>query len=217
MPSALRFLLVEDQQLMCDLLQSKLQIAFPGCEIVEKHTLAELETLKQHEVFDLAIVDLQLPDGNAMTWVDRWTEQPIERRVLLVTGSDGDAILHRAFHSRVQGFVHKTDASPSLISAINAVLGGEIYFSNKIQQMRTRMKNDPHFFDKIFSEREQAVLPHFARGMRNEEIAELMELTPITVQDYRRRIMGKLNVHREADLIRWANRMGFGRITDLSK
>ena len=202
---------------MCDLLQSKLQIAFPSCEIVEKHTLAELEALDQGEIFDLAIVDLQLPDGNAMTWVDRWTEPPVERRVLLVTGSDGDAILHRAFNSRVQGFVHKTDASPSLISAIQTILRGEIYFSIKIQQMRTRMTSDPLFFNKIFSEREQALLPWFARGMRNEDIAKLVNITPVTVQDYRRRVMAKLNVHREADLIRWANRMGFGRITDLQK
>lgn len=217
MPIALRFLLVEDQQLMCDLLQSKLQTAFPGCEIVEKQTLAELKTLAPGEQFDLAIVDLQLPDGNAMSWVDRWTEPPAERRVLLVTGSDGDAVLHRAFNSRVQGFVHKTDASPSLIGAIQAILNGEIYFSKKIQQMRTRMTSDPLFFNKIFSERDQALLPWFARGMRNDEIAQLMEISPVTVQDYRRKIMSKLNVHREADLIRWANRMGFGRITDLPK
>jgi len=77
--------------------------------------------------------------------------------------------------------------------------------------MRSRMQTDPLFFAKILSDREQEMLKYIGRGLRNSEVALMVQppLSEATVADHRKRIMQKLKLHREADLIRYAQEKGF--------
>jgi DNA-binding NarL/FixJ family response regulator len=207
----LHFLLVEDQQLLRELLRSHLQNEFPGCKIVEVETLAGLASISSSSVFDLTIVDLELPDGNSMEWVIERVKQPTEPRMLILSSSDEDYVLYRALHSNIPGFVHKNDSTETLLAAIRAVLGGDVFFSSTVQKMRSRMQKDPLFFAKILSDREQEILKYIGRGLRNAEVAQMVHppLSESTVADHRKRIMNKLKLHREADLIRYAQEKGF--------
>jgi DNA-binding NarL/FixJ family response regulator len=216
MPHAFRFLLAEDQQLLRVLLRTRIEADFPGCDITEMQTLAELLRIGKDTLFDLAIIDLQFPDGNAMNWIIQRTQQQSDQRLIVLTSSQEDYIIYRALHSNVRGFVHKNDDMSTLTLAIKAVLGGSIFFSETVQKMRVRMGSDPNFFSKIFSEREQQVLELLGQGLRNAQIGRMMKppLAETSVQDYRRRIMAKLGVHRDADLIRYANKVGFSNIKE---
>jgi DNA-binding NarL/FixJ family response regulator len=207
----LQFLLVEDQQLLRELLRAHLEHEFPGCRIIEIETLAELANVKSDSAFDLSIVDLELPDGNAMEWVIDRVKQPLEPRVLILSSSDEDYVLYRALHSNIPGFVHKNDSTETLLSAIKTVLGGDVFFSSTVQKMRSRMQSEPLFFAKILSDREQEILKYIGRGLRNAEVAQMVDppLSESTVADHRKRIMQKLKLHREADLIRYAQEKGF--------
>jgi len=207
----LQFLLVEDQQLMRELLRSHLQREFSGCNIVEIESLAGLLKISSSSVFDLSIVDLEMPDGNAMDWVIERVKLPEQPRVLILSSSDEDYVLYRALHSNIPGFVHKNDNTETLLAAIKAVLAGDVFFSSTVQKMRSRMQSEPLFFAKILSDREQEILKHIGRGLRNSEIAQLVNppLSESTVADHRKRIMQKLKLHREADLIRYAQEKGF--------
>jgi len=207
----LKFLLVEDQQLLRELLRVHLEQEFPGCSIVEIETLAGLSLVKSDSIFDLSIVDLELLDGNAMEWVIDRVKQPTEPRVLILSSSDEDYVLYRALHSNIPGFVHKNDSTETLLAAIKTVLGGDVFFSSTVQKMRSRMQSDPLFFAKILSDREQEILKYIGRGLRNTEVAQMVAppLSESTVADHRKRIMQKLKLHREADLIRYAQEKGF--------
>jgi DNA-binding NarL/FixJ family response regulator len=207
----LQFLLVEDQQLLRELLRSHLEQEFPDSRIVEIETLAGLSRITSGSAFDLSIVDLELPDGNAMEWVIDRVKQPNEPRVLILSSSDEDYVLYRALHSNIPGFVHKNDSTETLLAAIKTVLGGDVFFSSTVQKMRSRMQSDPLFFAKILSDREQEILKCIGRGLRNAEVAQLVNppLSESTVADHRKRIMQKLKLHREADLIRYAQEKGF--------
>jgi DNA-binding NarL/FixJ family response regulator len=207
-----RFLLVEDQKLLRELLRTHLIDEFAGCEVVEVATLAELLRIGDGERFDLSIVDLQLPDGNAMEWVTGWVEHESEPNVLVLSESDEDYVLFWALNSKVQGFVHKNDDRSTLLTGIKTVLNGGLFFSESVKKMRARMGSDPMFFNKVLSVREQEILKHLGAGLRNAEVAQMLSLTEQTVQDHRRRIMKKLGLHREAELIRYANRKGFSQI-----
>jgi len=207
----LQFLLVEDQQLLRELLRAHLEQEFPACSIVEIETMAGLSLIKSDSVFDLSIVDLELPDGNAMEWVIDRVKQPGGPRVLILSSSDEDYILYRALHSNIPGFVHKNDSTETLLAAIKTVLMGDVFFSSTVQKMRSRMQSDPLFFAKILSDREQEILKLIGRGLRNSEVAQMVSppLSESTVADHRKRIMQKLKLHREADLIRYAQDKGF--------
>ena len=106
----LHFFLVEDQLILRQLLKAHLQEEFPGCRISEAGSLSEARALeKSLGQTDLAIVDLELADGNSLDWVENWLKGPGKPRVILLSAISEEYVLFRALQSNLPGFVHKTD------------------------------------------------------------------------------------------------------------
>ncbi|HEU5077903.1 MAG TPA: response regulator transcription factor [Opitutaceae bacterium] len=207
-----RFFILEDQTILRELLRTHLQKEFPKCTIVEAKTLAEARTaMSVSEAYDLAIVDLELPDGNALDWIISWMQGNSQRKALILSSVREDYVLYRALHSNVPGFVHKNDDTEVLRLAIRSVLAGGMFFSSTVQKMRTRIGADPVFFNKVLSEREQEALVYLGKGLSNEEVAEYLGLKASSVQDHRKHIMNKLGIHSQAELMRYAVEKGFSK------
>ena len=211
-PKPTRFLLVEDQKLLRELLLAHLREAYLGCEVTEVATMAELTSLRSMDSFTLGIVDLELPDGNSLDWVVDWVKRPSEPKAIVLSSTSEDYVLFRAQHSGMQGFVHKDDGTEVLHDAIHKVVNGGMFFSEIVQQMRSRMQSDPSFFNKILSEREQKLLEYLGQGLNNEDVARALGLSASTIADHRKRIMAKLGIHSQVELVRFAVRKGFSRI-----
>jgi DNA-binding NarL/FixJ family response regulator len=75
-----------------------------------------------------------------------------------------DFVLARALRSQTSGFVHKNDSRESLISGIELVLSGNLYYSPTVQRLRNAMVSDPVLFSKILSDKEQQILRLIAEG-----------------------------------------------------
>lgn len=203
---------MEDQLLLRQLLAGHLRTEFPGCQISEAGSLAELRASeKKLRQLDLAIVDLELPDGNALDWVEDWVKSQAEPRVIILSASSEDYVLFRALRSNLPGFVHKSDDTELLHLAIKAVLAGGVFFSSTVQRMRSRMQTDPGFFNRVISEREQKILELLGQGLSNDEVAQLLGLKEATVSDHRKNIMSKLDLHSQSELMRYARAKGFSR------
>jgi two-component system response regulator NreC len=207
----LRILVVEDQTILRQLLCQHLQGTYPGCEVTEFSTLAQCRGVSAScPRLDLAIVDLDLPDGNAMDWVQEWLKNE-DNKAIILSSINEDYVLFRALQSNVQGYVHKNDATEMLHTAIGVVLAGGVLFSPTVQEMRTRMQADPAFFNKILSEREQEVLELLGKGLPVSEVAALLGLREVTVGDHRKHIMNKLGLHSQGDIMVYAREKGFVR------
>lgn len=210
---SLHFLVVEDQTILRKLLHSHLTEEFPGCRITEASSMAELTKIDFSQLHpDLAIVDLELPDGNALDWVEERVRAPDQPKVIILTSVEEDYVLFRAIHSNLPGFVHKNDDTTILHLAIKTVLAGGVFFSPTVRKMRSRMQSDPSFFTKVLSDREQRILEYLGQGLSNEEVAQLFGLRVSSVADHRKNIMAKLNLHNQAELMRYALEKGFSRI-----
>ena len=162
--------------------------------------------------FDLAIVDLELPDGNSMEWVIDWTDTGEQRKAIILTSVCEDYVLYQALHSNIPGFVHKNDEIQTLHLAIKTVLGDGVFFSSSVQRMRARMQRDPIFYNKVLSDREQEALIFLGQGLSNEEVAEYLGLKASSVQAHRKHIMSKLGIHSQVELMRYAVEKGFCKI-----
>lgn len=209
----LHFLIVEDQTILRRLLQSHLQREYPTCNLSEATTMADLKRLKLGELRpDLSIVDLELPDGNSLEWVEAQIRSSMQPKIILLTSVQEDYVLFRAIHSNLPGFVHKNDDVSILHLAISTVLAGGVFFSPTVQKMRSRMQSDPNFFTKVLSDREQKVLEYLGQGLSNDEVAQLFGLRESSVADHRKNIMSKLGLHNQAELMRYALEKGFSRI-----
>jgi DNA-binding NarL/FixJ family response regulator len=208
---SLLFLVVEDQTLVRQLVIADIQKKFPGCRIIEAGSLDELRQLDSKGLgpVNLAIVDLEMPDGNALEWVEAYTEREGRPKVLLLSSLVEDFVLARALRSHAAGFVHKNDSKESLIAGIELVLSGHLYYSPTVRRLRSSMDADPALFSKILSDKEQQILRLIAEGNSNEEIAEIEGCKVTTVLFHRKNIMNKLNIHSAPELMRYAFQKGF--------
>ncbi len=193
---SLRFLIVEDQTLVRQLVIADVQKKFSGCGIIEAGSLEELKQLDSKGLgpLSLAIVDLDLPDGNALEWVEAYTKREGRPNVLLLSSMVEDFVLARALRSHAAGFVHKNDSRDSLIAGIELVLGGRFPTTRRPwRRLRSSMDSDPVLFSKILSDKEQQILRLIAEGNSNEEIAEIEGSKVATILFHRKNVMNKLN------------------------
>ena len=203
-------LLIEDHSLVRRLIANHLRGQLKRCQIIEADSLAKLATLAEKigEV-RLAIVDLELPDGNAIEWIEGATSQYPELRIIVLSSVNQDVILYRALRCGVAGFVHKSDDLELLETAIGTVLGGGGFLSPKIQRMRSAMSAHPDFFVKILSDREQAVLRCIAQGLSVPETASILGLSENAVFKHHSSVKGKLGIRNDQELTLYAVRKGF--------
>jgi DNA-binding NarL/FixJ family response regulator len=206
----MRILLIEDHALVRSLIANHLRGQLPSCEIIEADSLAKLLTLAEKVAgVQLAIVDLELPDGNAIEWIEGVASQHPEMRVIVLSSVNQDVILYRALRCGVAGFVHKSDSLDLLQTAVKTVLGGAGFLSPNIQKMRAAMSAHPDFFVKILSEREQAVLRCIAQGLSVPETASMLGVSENAVRKHHHAVMGKLGIHNDQELTLYAVRKGF--------
>lgn len=209
------FLVVEDQNMFRNAIKRELSDQYRGCRFTEARTVAELRALSSRVAeFSLAVVDLELPDGTALDWISETAQQPGAPPIIILSSVDAkhEFIVYRAAEAGIPGFVHKNDDSSVLHQAIQIVMSGGMFFSPTVQQMRRRIQSKPDFFNKILTPREQELLRYIGEGQSNEEIAEKMAIRLASVLEHRKRIMTKLDIHRERELMKYALEKGFSKI-----
>jgi DNA-binding NarL/FixJ family response regulator len=96
-----------------------------------------------------------------------------------------------------------------LRAGLAEVLAGHRFFPAGVRDALRAVRSDPDAFFKILSERELAMLPLLCLGSPDTQIAQQTGLSPATVKSHRQHIMSKLDLHRAADLVRWAAEKGF--------
>jgi len=158
----------------------------------------------------VALLGLSLPDVDAFTVIDELAVLPEPPRVLLFTAQAAEATLFRIGRSVVNGLVWKSsDAVRELPKAFHAVLSGRTYFPATFHAAMREWRCRPDAFSKILSDRELELLPLLGRGLSDAEVAARKGISVATVHSHRQRIMGKLDLHRTAELMRWAAEKGF--------
>lgn len=160
---------------------------------------------------DIILLDLRLPDMDGFTVVERLPERRPATRVLILSARNDAVTIFRARDPRVHGFLWKTgDVKARLAAALEQLAAGHRYFPDEVRRAWTTQRADPAAFFKILSARELELMPYFARGWDDAEIARELGLSVLTVKSHRQHAMAKVGVHRTPQLIHWAIRLGFG-------
>jgi DNA-binding NarL/FixJ family response regulator len=213
----MKFVLVEDQAMFRALIRKLLIEECKGKVSLEAGTLAELrtnfETLREA---DLILLDIRLPDGDGIDFVDELVKGRVSTPVLLFSSSCEDYVVHRVSRAFVQGFVHKDEDPQMLLTAIQMVAAGGAFFSPRFVERRGKLARDQSSFDKLLSPREQDFLRLIGAGCSDAEAAAELGLGAATAQTHRRNVMGKLNLHTAQELQAYALKMGFTTIDRLS-
>jgi two-component system NarL family response regulator len=212
----MKFVLVEDQVLFRGLMRRLLIEDCKGTVVLEVGTLAELRAnLKIVETADLLLLDIRLPDGDGIDFVDEMVRAHVPTPVLLFSGSCEDYIVHRVSRSFVQGFVHKDEDQKVLLTAIQMIASGGAFFSPRFVSRQRQLAGDQTSFDKLLSPREQDFVKFIGAGFTDSEAAAALGLNSSTAQTHRRNIMAKLNLHSAQELQTFALKAGFTTIDRL--
>ena len=188
-----------------------------GDILLEVGTLAELRAnQKKLASADLLLLDIRLPDGDGLDFVEEMVKGHVATPVLLFSSSCEDYIVHRVSRSFVQGFVHKDEEPKVLLTAIQMVVAGGAFFSPRFVDRQRQLANSSESFDKLLSPREQSLLCFIGAGHTDAEAAAALGLSAETARTHRRNVMAKLNLHTAQELQAYALKGGFTTVGRLN-
>lgn len=160
---------------------------------------------------DVIVLDIAMPQLNGIDAIPQLRQvAPAVQIVILSMHSNPEYVL-RALDAGALGYVLKESAAREVADAIRAAHSRRRYLSPQIADalidhtIQGRPYQNPL---EGLSQREREILQMLAEGKSNHEIAEILSLSPKSVETYRSRLMTKLDIHDLATLIRFAIKNG---------
>ncbi|MEV6632649.1 response regulator transcription factor [Actinoplanes sp. NPDC051470] len=210
---SIRVLLADDQALIRAGFKMIID-ADPGLEVVgEAADGAEAVELCHSGRVDVVLMDIRMPhvDGIEATRRIGADERLAGVRVLVLTTFDDDDNVIYALQAGASGFLGKNVAPGDLVNAIRVVADGEALLSPRatsglvsrlIPHIRPPVTDVPQL--ALVTDRERQILLLVAHGLSNDDIAERLYLSPLTVKTHINRTMIKLNARDRAQLVVFA-------------
>jgi len=209
----IRLMLVDDHKVVRSglrmLLASESDIEIVGEAGTAKEAIASVVDLAP----DVVLMDIGLPDKSGIEATKEIKAILPEVAVVALTIHEDAEYFFKMLDAGASGYVPKRAAPEELVSAIQSAAMGEVYLYPSMAKLLVRdyLAGDSEDKEKQkdgLTEREHEVLIHLAEGASNDEIGEILVISPKTVARHRENIMRKLNLHSRAELVRYAIRKG---------
>jgi len=204
-------LILEDVAETRSWLRQVVEAAFPGSEVHEAATLREAAGVVARQAFDLAIVDLGLPDGNGTSIIGALSSSRPQTVIVVATVMGDDASVVAALSAGAHGYLLKDSPQDAFIRQLKMIEQGLPALSPSIA--RRIME---HFSRTAVSEnegedltpRERDVLGLIGRGLRNSEAARALGLSENTIASHIKSVYAKLGISTRAEAALLAARLG---------
>lgn len=202
----LRILIADDHEIVRRGIKQILQegLSFPHIgEAADTPTLIQKAT---SEPWDIVISDLSMPGGGGIEAISAIRLEKPQQRILIVSIYPEEQYAVRVIRLGASGYLNKDAATEELLKAVQVILSGRRYIHPFIAEKITlALRNQagllPH---ELLSEREFDVMIKLVSGATISEIAEQLSLSPNTVSTYRSRILQKMDMRSNADVITYA-------------
>jgi DNA-binding NarL/FixJ family response regulator len=170
------------------------------------------QTLALHP--DLAVLDIGMPLLNGIEATRQIVRRLPDVRVLILSMHSDEAYVTQALEAGAKGYLLKDSADADLIRGIADVGAGRSFFSPAVAKVMlddyVRHLAEKAVVDRFgtLSEREREVFQLVAEGHSNKEIADVLSISPATVETHRAHIFQKLDLHNTAEAVLYAVRRG---------
>jgi DNA-binding NarL/FixJ family response regulator len=171
-----------------------------------------LELVKTHKP-DVVLMDITMPGLNGLEAAARMAKEFPDVRVIILSMHNNEEYYWRALKAGAAGYLLKKAATAELAVALQQVIHGGIYLSREISTRLLKKfplegiadRKSP--FEQLTG-RQREVLQLIAEGQNTKEIAEILKISPKTVEYHRMKLMTGLNVHDVPGLVRFALSVG---------
>jgi len=171
----------------------------------EAETAQRALQLAQEQSFDVALVDIALPDKNGLDLLKLLRAAHPKLAVLILSTYSEEIYAMRALKQGASGYLTKDTPAEALVAAVRKVAAGGRHVSPVLMEKLAMMVGGGAAAShETLSNRELEVLKRIAAGESLVKIAETLHLSPHTVTTYRTRIMEKMGLQSNAELTRYA-------------
>ena len=210
----IRVLVVDDHTIVRDGICALLALA-ADIEVVGEaaNGVEALEKIKQLTP-DVVLMDIAMPVMDGLEATRRIHKEFPKTKVLVLTQYDEKDYIFSIIEVGAQGFITKMAASSELAAGIRAVHHGDSFLSPSAarflvedyrQGVSVRKNQDPY---EQLTNREREVLKLLAEGYTTQEIANMLVISPKTVEGHKTNLMAKLDIHNRTELVKYTLRKG---------
>jgi two-component system invasion response regulator UvrY len=206
----IKVLLVDDHKLIRDGIKGILEHSSDMEVAGEASTGEEAIELAKKTSPDVVLMDVNMPGMGGIEATRRVLRVKPDLKVIALTVLDDDPFPSRLHEVGARGFLTKGCPADEMLLAIRAVYNGDHYVASEVAKKHTLTEwqgNADNPF-KALSSRETQVLLQILEGQKNQEISDMLSLSPKTVSTYRQRIYEKLDLKNDVELTRLAYRHG---------
>ena len=162
---------------------------------------------------DIVIMDIAMQDMNGIEATRQIKSNNPEIKVIALSMHSERQIVVGVFRAGASGYLLKESSSLELVDAIRTIHLGRKYLSQKIsdivlQEISDVKKDTKEIGVDVLTNRECEILQLISEGNSTKKIAEVLFISPKTVESHRANIMEKLNIHNIPELTKYAIRAG---------
>ena len=210
----INLLIVDDHAIVRDGICSLLALA-GDMEVVGEAANGREGLEKARQLLpDVILMDMAMPIMDGLEAIRRIRKEFSDIKILILTQYDDKDHVFPVIQAGANGFISKTSASSELISGIRAVFAGESYLSPSIAKLfvedyqRVALTEDIKDHYEQLTDREREILKLVVEGYKTPQIAEMLTITPKTVEGHKTSMMNKLGIYNTIELVKYAIRRG---------
>ncbi|WP_424243940.1 two-component system NarL family response regulator [Elusimicrobium posterum] len=214
----IKILLADDHALVRDGIKSVLERKSKNISVIGEVSNGKelIEYVANNPKPDVYVVDIAMPFLNGIEATQKLTKADPNAKVIILSMYDDRASVEKAFKAGARGFVVKVSTADEIIDAIKEVNAGRFYLCSKVSKYvvqgflgkTTPSKKDP----SGLTPKEKQILQLIAEGYSSKEIAKEFGLSLNTIHVHRNNIMRKLDIHKQAELVRYAIKEGIAHL-----
>jgi two-component system, NarL family, response regulator NreC len=205
--------LADDHHVMRQGLRMLLEAQEDFCVVAEAGDGLEAVKLVEHLKPCVLIVDLMMPGINGLEVARQVSHHSPQTHIIVLSMYGNEPYVLEALRNGAAGYVLKDANAAELLRAVHEVVVGRRYLSPPLSEHAIEaylQKAEGAVLDlyETLTTREREVLQLAAEGRTNADIAAALYVSPRTVETHRAHLMHKLELHTQADLIRYALKRG---------
>ena len=201
----MRILLADDHAIIRSAFKFLLIHPFKVLEFGEAEDCQQAIDTAIAQPWDLVILDISMPGGGGLHALKKIRSKRPSIPVLMVSMHEEPLIVMNAIHLGANGYLSKVSACDELIHAVTSIRKGARYLSRAMteQLVAAQCLTEFPFIHERLSKRELEILRQLAANRTAREIADALHLSINTINTYRRRVLKKMQMRTNADLVRY--------------